>query len=157
MIIGNICPHMWTDLSFAIYELDIGPNMRLNIPTFLIVVSVGSFAGGGRMTQKYPDSFRCTISCAHTPTDTEGQLQLCGCPGVPRSEPGMLSSWSPRAVRGSNKSKLHELCCWSMDAVAVAPGLWEEGSQPEHSVGGVGAFSVSKTRVTDLQGKYETS
>lgn len=73
----------------------------------------------------------------------------------------MLSPWSPYAVGGVTRASCTSFAVdvWMMWLWlhSFHPGLWEEGSQPEHSVGGVGAFSRSKTGVTSLQGRYETS
>jgi len=73
----------------------------------------------------------------------------------------MLSPWSPHAVKALTRAScisftVHVWMVW-LWLHSFHPGLWEEGSQPEHGVGGMGAFSRSKTRVTALQGKYKMS
>lgn len=67
----------------------------------------------------------------------------------------MSSPWSPHAVRGLTRASCMSFAVdvWMMWPWlhSFHPCLWEEGSQPEHCMGGVGAFSRSETRVTALQ------
>lgn len=132
MITGKTCPHMWTDLSFALYELDIGPNKRLNLSTFLIWISVASFARGVRMTQKRPDSFCCMIWCAHTSTHAGSAVALQILWGT-QEWAWDVKPLVPPCSQGSNKNKLLNLCCWSIDDVAIAlliPARIMEGRIP---------------------------
>lgn len=114
---------MWTDLSFEIHELDIGPNMKLNISHGFCGILCHERVNEPEVTsqcQLYNVQQVCVY--VHTPQHTHtGSAVALQMPWDTQEWAWDVKSLVCPFSQGSEKSKLHQLCCWCIDDVTMSP------------------------------------